>query len=298
MKRSPVPPRLYLLDATFELFRAYFALPSERAPDGHEIGAIRGLIASVLALLRQPEVTHIAAATDHVIESFRNRLFAGYKSGDGVAADLLSQFPLAEEALRAIGVVVWPMVEFEADDALATGATRFAAAVRQVVILSPDKDLTQCVVGRRVVTHDRRRQTTYDEAAVRVKFGVPPSSIPDLLALVGDRADGIPGIPGWGAKSAAAILSAYGHIESIPANPEDWRISLRNCQQLAAGLRHQHSDAVLYKRLATLHTDVPLAERLHNLRWRGVPREPYRSFCARLGFANLADRPARLATVR
>src|SRR5512135_1367779 len=182
--------KLHLLDATYELFRAFFAMPSERAPDGREVGAIRGLIGSTLALLREPDVTHIGAATDHVIESFRNRLFAGYKTGEGIDPDLWAQFPLAEDALRALGVVVWPMVEFEADDALATAAARFAEQVEQVVILSPDKDLCQCVRGTRVVTHDRRRGKTYDEAAVQEKFSVPPASIPDLLALVGDDADG------------------------------------------------------------------------------------------------------------
>src|SRR5215470_18338850 len=192
--------RLHLLDATYELFRAYFAMPSERAPDGREVGAIRGLIGSTLALLREPAVTHVGAATDHVIESFRNRLFAGYKTGDGIPPDLWAQFPLAEEAFESLGIVVWPMVEFEADDAIATAAARFAAAVEQVVILSPDKDLAQCVTGNRVVLHDRIRRVTYDAAAVRARFGVPPAAIPDYLALVGDRADGFPGLPGWGAK--------------------------------------------------------------------------------------------------
>src|ERR1043166_1465616 len=194
-------PKLYLLDATYELFRAFFAMPAERGPDGQEIGAIRGLIGSTLALLRDAEVTHIGAATDHVIESFRNHLFAGYKTSAGVPPELLAQFPLAEEALQALGIVVWPMVEFEAADALAAAAARCADAVDQVVILSPHKDLCQCVRGQRVGTYDRRRSITYDEAAVIEKFGVPPASIPDLLALVGDTADGIPGIRGFGMKT-------------------------------------------------------------------------------------------------
>ncbi|HUI26423.1 MAG TPA: 5'-3' exonuclease H3TH domain-containing protein [Candidatus Kryptonia bacterium] len=284
---------LHLLDATFELFRAYFAMPSETAPDGCEVGAVRGLIGSTLALLRQPEVTHIAAATDHVIESFRNHLFAGYKTGEGIAPDLWTQFPLAEKALRGLGVVVWPMVEFEADDALATAARRFADQVDQVVILSPDKDLTQCVVANRVVTHDRIRRKTYDDAGVREKFGVAPASIPDLLALVGDSADGIPGIRGWGMKSAAAVLSVYHSIESIPADARNWTIKLRQAPNLAASLTAQRDDALLFKTLATLRTDVPLRETLDDLEWHGVDRGAYVALCQRFGFRDLVDRPAR-----
>src|SRR6185503_9865554 len=194
---------------TYELFRAYFAVPNERGPGGEEVGAIRGLIGSTLSLLHQDDVTHVAAATDHVIESFRNDLFDGYKTGEGVPADLLSQFPLAEDALRALGVVVWPMIEFEADDAVGTAAARFAGAVDQVVILSPDKDFGQCVRDGKVVTYDRRREKLYDTQAIIEKFGVEPESIPDLLALVGDAADGFPGIPGWGMKTAAALLREY-----------------------------------------------------------------------------------------
>ncbi len=282
---------LHLIDGTFELFRAYYALPSATAPDGREVGAIRGLIASMLALLRDSAVTHVAAATDHVIESFRNRLFAGYKTGEGIPPDLWAQFPLAEEALDALGMVVWPMVEFEADDAIATAAARFAAAVEQVVILSPDKDLLQCVEGQHVVAHDRIRRATYDQAAVRTKFGVPPGAIPDLLALVGDSADGIPGIPGWGAKSAAAVLGAYGCLETIPEDPQTWSLRLRNRERLAAALAAQRADAQLYKTLATLRRDVPLTERLDDLQWSGVPRRRYEALCARLGFVDLARRP-------
>ncbi len=284
---------LHLLDGTYELFRAYFALPEAKAPDGGEVGAVRGLIATVLALLRDPELTHVAAATDHVVESFRNDLFAGYKTGAGIPADLWAQFPLAEEALQAMGVTVWPMVEFEADDALATAAARFAPRVDQVIILSPDKDLAQCVVGRRVVTLDRRRGLTYDEDAVRAKFGVAPASIPDFLALVGDAADGIPGIPGWGAKSAAAVLAIYGHIEAIPDAEEKWTVELRGRARLAGALASRRGEASLYKRLATLRTDVPLRESLADLRWEGVPRRRYQSFCERLGIRDLRDRPAR-----
>lgn len=288
-------PQLHLLDATYELFRAFFALPSESAPDGREVGAIRGLIGSTLALLRTGEVTHIGAATDHVIESFRNDLFVGYKTGEGVAAELLAQFPLAEDALRALGVVVWPMVEFEADDALAAAAARYADEVEQVVILSPDKDLCQCVRAQRIVTHDRRRNTTYDEAAVREKFGVPPSSIPDLLALVGDTADGIPGIPGWGMKTAAAVLRVYGSIENIPDDVRRWTLTLRGADRLAGTLVARRADAMLYKRLATLRTDVPLRETIADLEWRGVKRASYERLCRDLGFGDLATRPTRWA---
>jgi 5'-3' exonuclease len=282
---------LHLIDGTFELFRAYYALPSTTAPNGREVGAVRGLIASMLALLREPGVSHVAAATDQVIESFRNRLFAGYKTGEGIAPELWAQFPLAEEALDALGIVLWPMVEFEADDAIATAAARFAGGVDQVVILSPDKDLAQCVDGRRVVTHDRIRRTTYDEAAVRAKFGVPPPAIPDYLALVGDSADGIPGIPGWGAKSAATVLAAYGRIEAIPDDPRTWSVALRGRDRLAAALAARRKEAQLYKTLATLRRDVPLAERLDDLRWHGVPRRRYEALCTRLGFADLTRRP-------
>jgi len=284
---------LHLLDGTYELFRAYYAMPSEKAPGGGEVGAIRGLIATTLALLRQPEVTHVGVAFDHVIESFRNTLFAGYKTGDGVDPDLLAQFPLAEEAMRILGVAVWPMVEFEADDALATAAHRFADEVDQVVILSPDKDLTQCVVGDHVVTHDRVRGRTYDEAAVREKFGVAPASIPDLLALVGDTADGIPGVPGWGMKSAAAVLAVFEHLEAIPPDARAWPPAIRGAARLAASLREHREEVRLYKTLATLRTDVPLSEDLERLEWNGVRRADYEAFCARLGFRELALRPEK-----
>lgn len=319
-------PKLHLLDATYELFRAFFAMPSERAPDGREhaareVGAIRGLIGSTLALLEsggprhnaatqrgadplssrrpqalgEPGVTHVGAATDHVIESFRNQLFAGYKTGAGVPPELMAQFPLAEDALRALGVVVWPMVEFEADDALATAAARFADQVEQVVVLSPDKDLCQCVRGTRVVTHDRRRSKTYDDAAVREKFGVAPESIPDLLALVGDSADGIPGIPGFGMKTAAAVLCEYGTIENTSDDAARWSGKIRGAHQLAATLAARRADALLYKRLATLRTDVPLRESLVELEWRGVPRAEFQHLCRQLGFGMLAERPTKWA---
>lgn len=284
---------LYLIDATFELFRAYGALPSLRAPDGREVGAVRGLTASMLVLLREPALTHVAAATDHIIESFRNRLFAGYKTGDGIPPDLWAQFPLAEEALEALGIVVWPMVEFEADDALASAAARFAGSVDRVVILSPDKDLAQCVQGQRIITADRIRRITYDEAAVRAKFGVPPAAVPDWLALVGDNADGIPGIPGWGAKSAAAALGTYGRLEAIPDDPSAWSLAMRGRDRLAAMLAARRDAAQLYKTLATLRLDVPIAESLAELQWQGVPRRRFEEFCARCGFDGLSARPTR-----
>ncbi len=285
--------RLHLLDGTFELFRAFYALPPERGPAGEPVNAVRGLLGSLLALLREPEVTHIGCATDHVIESFRNRLFPGYKTGEGIDPDLWAQFPLAEEAMTALGVVVWPMVELEADDALASAAHRFRDQVERVIILSPDKDLMQCVVGERVVTCDRLRRKVYDEAAVHEKLGVAPASVPDLLALVGDTADGIPGIPAWGMKSASALLSAYGRIEEIPDDPLRWKVSVRGAARLATSLAAHREEAGLYKRLATLRTDAPLSESLEDLRWRGAPRERYREFCHRLGLGAIADRPHR-----
>lgn len=295
LERMRTERRLHLLDATYELFRAYFALPKEQSPQGQEIGGIRGLIGTVLKLVGEPGVTHLAAATDHVIDSFRNRLFEGYKTGDGLPRDLASQFSLAEEALRALGVVVWPMVEFEADDALATAAKRFAPQVDQVVILSPDKDLAQCVSGNRVVLRDRLRNRTYDEAGVRAKFGVDPGSIPDYLALVGDAADGIPGLRGWGAKSAATVLGAYQSVDRIPADPATWPVALRGVAKLAASLAAQRSQVLLYKRLATLRSDVPLQENFTDLLYRGADRPRYRALCAQHGLTGLADRPTRWA---
>ncbi len=285
--------KLHLIDATYELFRAYFAMPNETAPTGQEVGAIRGLIGSILALLHQNDLTHVAAATDHVIESFRNELFDGYKTSEGVPEDLLSQFPLAEEALAAVGIVVWPMIEFEADDALATAAAKFTREVDQVLILSPDKDLCQCVSDGRVVTYDRRRDKMYDAAAVVEKFGVEPQSIADLLALVGDSADGFPGIPGWGMKSAAAVLRQYKTVEAIPDDASKWSCRVRGAERLAVTLRQRRSEAMLYKRLATLRTDAPLSESLEDLRWRGVDRVAFESLCRRFGFGDLARRPGK-----
>lgn len=285
--------QLHLIDATFELFRAYYGQPPALAPDGREVGAVRGLIRSTLVLLRDPAVTHVAAATDQVIESFRNDLFPGYKTGDGIPPDLWAQFPLAEEALVALGVVLWPMVEFEADDALATAAARFGDEAERTVILSPDKDLAQCVRGDRVVMHDRIRGVTYNEDAIRSRFGVPPQAIPDLLALVGDTADGIPGLPGWGMKSAATALAAHGSIEAIPDDPTAWRVPVRGRDRLAATLAAHRAEAALYKQLATLRTDVPLPESLEDLRWCGARQQSFTVMCEKFGFEDLASRPSR-----
>jgi 5'-3' exonuclease len=284
--------RVHLVDGTYELFRAYFAAPSAKGPDGAEVGATRALARTLLKLLREPGVTHVAVAFDTVIESFRNLLFAGYKTSEGVPAELLAQFPRAEEAARALGVVVWPMVEFETDDALATAAARFAEdpAVEQVVICSPDKDFAQCVQGTRVVLLDRQRQKTYDEEGVVAKWGVPPASIPDWLALVGDDADGIPGLPRWGARSASAVLARFGRLEAIPATAAAWGGVVRGAEALSESLEAHRAEAALYRQLATLRTDVPLAETLPTLEWRGADRPLFEALCERLGDADLRTR--------
>ena len=269
------PVKLYLVDGTYELFRSYFGAPPASAPDGRPIGAVRGLVQSLLVLLRDESLTHVACAFDHVIESFRNDLFDGYKTGKGVPQDLLSQFDLAEEAASALGITVWPMIEFEADDALATAASRYGSddGLEQVVICSPDKDLAQAVDGSRVVCLDRRRDIVLDEDGVWSKFGVGPESIPDYLGLVGDSADGIPGIPGWGAKASSALLARYSRLEDIPSDPSLWDgVSVRGAARLAASLSQRRVEAALYKRLATLRRDVPLREDLEDLCWEGVPR--------------------------
>lgn len=283
--------QLHLLDATFELFRAYFGAPKRSSPDGREVGAIAGLLNSTLALLQEPDVSHLAAATDQVIESFRNDLFPGYKTGAGIEQELLDQFPLAERALEALGVVVWRMVEFEADDAIATGAWKYADDFDLVVILSPDKDLSQCVIDGKVVTYDRMRQVLRDENGVVEKFGVSPGSIPDYLALVGDTSDGIPGLPGWGAKSTATVLSHYRTLEGIPADVSDWGVAPRGAGRLAETLQTHWDDALLYRTLATLRTDVPLEETTEDLRWRGAYKDAYVTLCEELGFTQLIDRP-------
>ncbi len=268
---------VYLVDGTYELFRHFFAVPGATNAAGEEIGAVRGVLTSVLTMLEQG-ATHIAVATDHVIESFRNDLYPYYKTGAGIEHELISQFPILEEALQAMGVLVWPMVEFEADDALAAAAAKAALNknVDRVVICTPDKDLSQCVVGSRVVQLDRRRETTRDEAGVIEKFGVKPASIPDYLALVGDTADGYPGLPGWGAKATAAVLSHYEHLENIPQDAKQWPASIRGAAKLATTLFGSYDDALLFRRLATLRLDVPVFEDLDELRWKG----PHSSFDA------------------
>jgi 5'-3' exonuclease len=287
--------KVHLVDGTFELFRAFFGVPPARDADGRPVGAVRGLLATLLSLLREPGVTHVACAFDHVIESFRNDLFAGYKTGEGIDPDLLAQFEPAEQATAALGVVVWPMVEFETDDALATAALRWrdAPGVDQVVICSPDKDLSQCVVASRVICRDRLRRADRDEAGVVAKFGVPPASIPDWLALVGDTADGIPGIPGWGEKSAGAVLARYARLEAIPDDAAAWDVAVRGRDRLAASLRERREDAALYRTLATLRTDVPLAEDLADLEWRGARRRDLEALCRRIGAGELLGRVPR-----
>ena len=262
--------KIYLVDGTYELFRHYFAVPKARDAEGREVGAVRGVLASVLAMMHSG-VTHIGVATDHVIESFRNNLWAGYKTGEGVEPDLLSQFPILEEVLSAAGIVVWPMVEFEADDALASAAALALKdpRVEQVVICTPDKDLSQCVQASRVVQLIRRTGVTIDEAGVIAKFGVSPESIPDYLALVGDSADGYPGLPGWGAKSTAAVLAKFRHIESIPESARDWHANVLNSDTLAATLVRERKLALLFRTLATLKSDIPLFDNVDRLQWSG-----------------------------
>jgi len=287
--------KVHLVDGTYELFRSYYGAPAARAPDGREVGGTRGLLRSLLALLRTEEATHVAVAFDHVIESFRNELFDGYKTGEGIEEALAAQFGLAERAAAALGMVVWPMVEFEADDALATAAHRFAddARVDQIVLCSPDKDLAQCVSGDRIVCLDRMRKSVRDEDAVWEKFGVAPESIPDWLALVGDSADGIPGLAGWGAKSAAALLARYRHIEAIPDQETDWEVKVHAAKRLAAGLRANREQAALYRTLAVLRTDVPIAEGVDDVEWHGARRGALESLCDEIGERDLVTRITR-----
>lgn len=273
---------VYLVDGTYELFRHYYALPSSRDRDGHEVAAVRGVLASVLGMIKGG-ATHLAVATDRVIESFRNDLWPGYKTGEGIDPDLFAQFPLLEETLSAAGVVVWPMVEFEADDALAAGAALAErdSRVDHVIICTPDKDLAQCVRGTRVVQLNRRTRVARDEAGVIQKFGVPPASIPDYLALVGDTADGYPGLPGWGAKSTAAVLAKFVHLETIPPDPGDWHVDAANATSLAATLSRERDRAMLFRTLATLRTDIALFEDVDQLRWSG-PQPGFDKIAARL----------------
>lgn len=286
--------KIHLIDGTYELFRNHFGAPPKKSPFGLEVGATLGLIRSLLMLLQSDGVTHVGVAFDHVIESFRNDLYSGYKTSEGVDPNLLSQFPIAEEAVAALGVVVWPMVEFEADDAIATAANRFkkTKSVEQIVIGSPDKDLSQVVSGDRIVCWDRRREIVINEAGVVEKFGVSPGSIPDWLGVVGDSADGFPGIPGWGAKSASAVLAQYKKLEAVPRDPSKWKvtgISPGRAVSLAQSLAQNWEEALLFRKIATVRTDVPLKENLNDLRWRGA-RDDFTEFCARLGDEKIPPR--------
>ena len=289
--------KIYLIDGTYELFRNHFGAPPKKAPDGQEVGATLGLLRSLLMLLTTPGVTHVGVAFDHVIESFRNELYAGYKSSEGTEPDLLAQFPLAEEAVSALGVVIWPMVEFEADDAIGSAVKRFGnnKSVEQIIIGSPDKDLAQLVSGDKIVCWDRRREIYINEAGVNQKFGVSPKSIPDWLALVGDSADGYPGIPGWGAKSASTVLARYQYLEKIPDDPSRWQvssISLGRAASLAQNLSTRREEALLYRELATLRQDVPIQEKAGDLKWLGAD-ERLTELCQRLGEEKLLQRIPR-----
>lgn len=292
------PMKIHLVDATFELFRAYYSRPPRRAPDGRPVNAVQGLVDSMLSLLREPDVTHIGAATDHVIESWRNDLYPGYKSSAGVDPELLRQFSDAERALLALGIPVWAMVEDEADDAIAAAVARFAgdARVEQVIICSVDKDLGQLVSGDRIVLRDRIRKVTYDEAGIVEKFGVRPESIPDYLALVGDSSDGFPGLPGWGSRSAAAVLARWGRLDRIPPSALDWDVAVRNATRLAATLAQHRADAVLFRRLATLNPDARIegaTASIDDLEWKGVPRAGFLALCDELGFDTVRERVHR-----
>ncbi len=285
--------KVYLIDGTYELFRHYYALPSARDENGMEVAAVRGVLASMLGMIKG-RATHIAVATDHVIESFRNSLWPGYKTGEGVEPELLAQFPLLEDVLTAAGIVVWPMVEFEADDALAAGAAAAAQdeRVERVIICTPDKDLAQCVSGSRIVQLNRRTGVTLDEAGVVQKFGVSPASIPDYLALVGDAADGYPGLKGWGAKSSAAVLAKFGHLESIPPDCREWHVNAANASVLAATLSRDRDRALLFRMLATLRTDITLFDDIDQLRWNG-PTPGFAELAARLDAAITESRRPR-----
>ncbi len=281
---------IHLVDGTYELFRHYYALPKEQNAAGLEIGALKGVVHSLLGLIADG-ATHVAVATDHVIESFRNEMWPGYKDGSGIEPDLLAQFHPLEDALRAVGIVVWPMVEHEADDGLASGAAIALADTRveQVLICTPDKDLAQCVVADRVVQFDRRKRLIIDHDGVVAKFGVEPESIPDYLALVGDSADGFPGLPGWGAKSAGKVLGRYGYLEAVPKDAEQWDVAVRGAARLAATLREHMDEAMLFRRLATLDRQAPVSATVDELAWHG-PAEGWRGVLEGLGLESVVRR--------
>jgi len=288
---------VHLIDGTYELFRHFFAVPSSKDANGQEVGAVRGVLTSVFSMIERG-ATHIGVATDHVVESFRNDLYPGYKTSEGVEPELLSQFPVLEEALEAMGVKVWPMVQFEADDALASAAARAATddRVGQVFICTPDKDLSQCVVGTRVVQLDRRHETLRDEAGVVAKFGVKPQSIPDYLAVVGDSADGFPGVAGWGAKGAALTLFQYPHLEDIPKDWREWHPSIKRARALSESLFSAWNDALLFRTLATLCLDVPVFDTVEDLRWKG-PRSDFEEYCQRMKSLTLFRRVASAKSI-
>jgi 5'-3' exonuclease len=289
---------VHLIDGTYELFRHFFAVPAASDMNGQEIGAVRGVLGSVLSMI-EGGATHIGVATDHVVESFRNELYPGYKTSEGVAEELLSQFPVLEEALEAMGVVVWPMVYYEADDALASAAGKAAEDERvgRVLICTPDKDLSQCVVGTRVVQLDRRQNIVRDEAGVVAKFGVKPESIADYLAVVGDSADGFPGVKGWGVKAAALVLSQYPHLEDIPKDWREWHPSIRKARGLSESLVQAWDDALLFRTLATLRLDVPVFDTVEDLRWKG-PRTTFEEWCRRMKSPGLLGRAKAARPVR
>ncbi|MBI5964361.1 MAG: flap endonuclease [Chloroflexi bacterium] len=283
--------KIHLVDGTYELFRAHFGAPPKKASNGMEVGATLGLVRSMMLLLSDPEVTHVAVAFDHVIESFRNKMYAGYKTSEGVDPLLMAQFPLAERAVKALGLVTWPQVKYEADDAIATAVARFKKikSVEQIVICSVDKDLTQMVDGKRVVSWDRRREIILDEKGVIEKFGVSPESIPDFLALVGDTADGYPGIQGWGGKSTATVLAKYKHIEAIPSDPNKLGLGLGRAVTLLENLKDNYKDALLFRELSTLRTDVPIKESLADLKWQGATSK-LKKVCLELGDTRIPER--------
>lgn len=286
--------KIHLVDGTYELFRAHFGAPPKKSQSGQEVGATLGMLRSMLLLLSDPEVTHVAVAFDHVIESFRNKMYKGYKSSEGVDPIILNQFPVVEAAIKALGLVTWPMVKYEADDAIATAVAKFkkVKSVEQIVICSVDKDLTQMVDGDRVICWDRRREITLNEKGVVEKFGVSPESIPDFLALVGDSADGYPGTQGWGEKSTSTVLAKYKHIEAIPKDPNKIPLGLGRATTLLENLQNNYKDALLFRELSTLRTDVPLKESLADLKWQGAyPR--FKKVCDELGNQSLPERITR-----
>jgi 5'-3' exonuclease len=285
--------KIHLIDGTYELFRAHFGAPPRQTPEGWEIGAVEGILRSTINLLGQEDVTHVGAAFDSVIESFRNEMYEGYKTGEGTPPELYAQFPVAERAMEALGVTVWSMIEFEADDGLAAAAVKFVDEVDQVIILSPDKDMTQLFGNPKIVGYDRRNQMIVDADGVREKFGVSPESIPDYLGLVGDTADGFPGLAGWGAKSSSTLLAEYGHIDQIPPSEDDWTVKVRGAAKLAATLRDNMDDALLFKDIATLRLEAPIPQTLEEIRWQGADRDLWEALCDELGFTTLKTAPTK-----